>query len=407
MTHPTASEFLFVEAGTAGRARPATAESTGGYAIEVSHRLEDALVPWRLLARTGAGPVYQSYEWTQHWMNEVGRAEGVRPVIVIGRRGGVPSFLWPMGLRRQGGVGVVSWLGGKHANYNFGLIAPDAARDVGPAEVRRWFTTVARQTPGADLFVLCNQPETWEGVPNPLHRLGGREAASHAYRTSLAGGFEAVLARHNGAKKRKKLRWQTNALADVGGFRFIAAEDAATAHAILDAFAAQKSARLQAQGISNAFARPGVMGFFHALVEDRFRSGRPLIEVFAVEIAGSIRATFAGGVHGNRFSGYFNSIAEDEFARVSPGELLLYHVIEACCRRGLDMFDLGLGEARYKASWCDGEDRMFETVLPVSLAGRAVAPVLTARTALKRRLRNNQSAWGLIKAARRRLAPQG
>jgi CelD/BcsL family acetyltransferase involved in cellulose biosynthesis len=42
-----------------------------------------------------------------------------------------------------------------------------------------------------------------------------------------------------------------------------------------------------------------------------------------------------------------------EIAKTSPGEILLVDLIKLKCHAGITVFDLGVGEARYKTTICD------------------------------------------------------
>jgi CelD/BcsL family acetyltransferase involved in cellulose biosynthesis len=83
-------------------------------------------------------------------------------------------------------------------------------------------------------------------------------------------------------------------------------------------------------------------------------------------------------------SGIFNSFDLREFAQHQPGEVLLRHLVEVCCQRGYSDFDLGVGEAQYKDSWCPRTDRLFDSFLPLSAAGWMHTSVAMTGFRLKR-----------------------
>ncbi len=86
-------------------------------------------------------------------------------------------------------------------------------------------------------------------------------------------------------------------------------------------------------------------------------------------------------MNATRYSGMMTSFdADPEVSRFSPGDLLLHHLVGEQTARGRLSFDLGVGEARYKASICDETIALVETVWPVSLRGHAYALVRTALT---------------------------
>ena len=80
----------------------------------------------------------------------------------------------------------------------------------------------------------------------------------------------------------------------------------------------------------------------------------------------------------------------------APGnELLLAELIHRKCQEGIAVFDLGVGEARYKTSFCDDHDDLVDSFLPLTLKGRFFARAAQARRALKRRIKRSPTALKL------------
>ena len=147
---------------------------------------------------------------------------------------------------------------------------------------------------------------------------------------------------------------------------------------------------MREQGLSNAFDAEGVKEFTraaaHGIDPD---TGEPVIELYALSVGETIIATFGGIVADGRFSGMFNSIAGAEFRNYSPGELLLANVIRMCCERGLNKFDLGIGDAAYKQVYCRDAEALYDSVIPITAAGQVAAPIWRAGLALKGRVKKS------------------
>ena len=125
------------------------------------------------------------------------------------------------------------------------------------------------------------------------------------------------------------------------------------------------------------------------------------VELHALTCGGEIVATFAGAAHAGRFSGMMLSYAaEDRWARYSPGELLVARVVAEKCRLEFTTFDLGIGVARYKASFCPVEVPLFDTILGMTAQGRLAAQLLRGALTIKRRIKQSPRLW----AAFRRVA---
>jgi CelD/BcsL family acetyltransferase involved in cellulose biosynthesis len=235
-------------------------------------------------------------------------------------------------------------------------------------------------------------------MANPMLQAPHREAASRAYTGELQSDFEALLKERMGANSRKKLRQKERQLAALGPVGFQRARTSAEIDQVLAAFFAQKAARMREQGLSNAFDAAGVKEFTraaaHGIDPD---TGEPVIELYALWVGGKIIATFGGIVADGRFSGMFNSIAGAEFRNCSPGELLLANVIRMCCERGLQKFDLGIGDAAYKQVYCRDAETLYDSVIPITAAGQVAAPLWRAGLAVKGKVKKSDT---LLRAAR-------
>ena len=115
---------------------------------------------------------------------------------------------------------------------------------------------------------------------------------------------------------------------------------------------------------------------------------------------------FAGAVDGQRYSGMMTAFdADPVVSRSSPGDILLHHLIADQTARGRRAFDLGVGEARYKANICDETIELGEVTIPVTLRGHLFALGAVAAARLKRRIKRDPRLMGLAVRLRRRGAP--
>lgn len=388
----------------APRASAGTKVDAAAIGITVYTSLAEVEPLWRAFEERAIRSIYQRFDWVSAWVGNVAAAEGITTTVVVGWRCGETQFILPFGrLRRRSGMSV-GWLGGSHVNVGMGLYDPDFMAGITAPEMLRIMRNVAAALAPVDFFALCNQPESWQGYPNPMGHLPGRQADQPVFCLPLESDFAAVVERHNGARKRKKLRWQENTLAKVGGYRFVRTTTEAEALRLLDAFLEQKTEQFARSGVDNVFAKPGVADAFRALIATASRGEDSLIELYGIEIGGRYRATFAAGVDRGRMHGYFAGISLDEYQRVSPGELLLMRLIRQCCERSLSEFDLGVGEERYKTAWNMRAEPQFMSLIPVSYRGHAAVAGHRLISALRIAIRTNPQLWRMAKRLRQKLA---
>ncbi len=368
--------------------------------VEIVENMAAAEPHWRALeAGHSLSTPYQRYDFLKLWQHHVGAATGVNPFIVIGFNGNdVPLFLLPLGLRALAGQRAVEFLGGKHANFNMGLWRRDVAAGIGADDMR---AVLAQLAGHADVLQLINQPLTWAGTTNPFALLPRQRSANSGFSSALIPDFDTLLRTRTNSSTRKKMRKKERALASFGVVDVAQPREADDVRRMLDVFFKQKSARMRVLGVTDAFAPPEVRRFIEAGATERLGNGDPLIEIYALSVGDIVVATYGGIVGGGRFCAMFNSIIQDRYAAESPGEQLLARLVQRCCERGLDSFDLGIGEASYKMLFCNDAEPLFDSYLPLNASGRLLGAALSATAIAKRSIKGRAALWSLVRATRR------
>ena len=373
--------------------------------IDVFENPADALDAWRELEAIAPASAYQSMRWLLPWIEVIGKPAGVTPMIVVAHgANGAPVALLPFGVVQQGSIRLINFLGGRDSNSNVALIRPGVHFDRADViSLLRAAAMKSRLKP--DAFVLSNQPENWEGAPNPLALLPHQRSPSECHSATLGPDAAAFLAERLSTDTRKKLRKKRKKLGDWGPVAHKVARDAADVRAILDAFFAQKLERFRQKNISSEFETPESRQFLETACMSGLETGAPAIELHALTAGEKIVAVYAGTPHRGRFHAMINSFDPDpEIGRTSPGDLLLMSMMEMMCNRGYRAFDLGIGEARYKSSWCDQSEHLFDTLHGVTLKGRAFVMREGARLRAKRFVKQNPWAWTLAQKFREMMA---
>jgi CelD/BcsL family acetyltransferase involved in cellulose biosynthesis len=371
--------------------------------VEIFHDFASAAPAWdRLTARGASATPFGRRDWIEAWHRHVGAPRGLRPLICVARDDhGEPLFLLPLAYRPGRMFTVARCFGGAHSQLNMGVWRRDVAGAVTAQDIHAIFATVAEQH-GIDLFLMLNQPAWWDGRRNPLAQLPhqaspdevfsvdfGGESGEQVYKTRLKPALRGVL-----KSKEKKL-------AKLDGYRYFRAATAAEAERLLAAFLAQKAGHFQAQGVPNVFAEPGVAAFLRAACLDGIASGRPAVELHAIEGGGEVLAVMGGTAGPQRFSAMFNSYTLTEHARWSPGLILIAHMVRHCADRGLESYDLGAGYAAYKRFFCKTVDPLFDSFLAFSERGHAAAAAYRCGFAAKRWIKASRPLWAIVRTVRR------
>ena len=367
--------------------------------IESHASIEAVAVAWAALEAVAPCSIYQTRRWLTPWIATLGKRAGIVPWFVLARAAdGRPSGLLLLGLRRLGPCTVAVWLGGRDVNAAMALLDPEAPWR--GAEVGRLLAEAARIAPVTpDLFLLTNQPFSWNGHANPLAWLPHAASPSAAYGLPLIPDAQALLRAKLSKETAKKLRKKEAKLAALGPLTYRSAGTAPERRAVLEAFLAQKTRRLRARHIRSDFDAPEMRAFIEAAsASGDAGEGLAGIELHALMIDRRVVAVYGGAAHRGGWSGMFNAFdaADEALARCSPGDLLLMRVVTRACAAGLTHLDLGIGEARYKATLCEPIP-LFDATVPITVKGRALAALLAAARTAKRWIKRNRRLLAFVR----------
>jgi CelD/BcsL family acetyltransferase involved in cellulose biosynthesis len=359
--------------------------------IHVTRDIDAAAGDWRLLEATGLVTPYQRLDWIAAYAANVGKVHGLdlRYITLRDENEQVIGLL-PLEVLRLHGARVARFIGDKHANYHMALLDPAFAANLDKDGSEQLLRAVAARLGDVDAFVFTNQPSVWEGIANPFVLLAATQSPSHAYKLALNADCEATLNRSMSSHARKKLKNKRNRFADFGPSELVRARTPIEIEAVLDAFLVQKADRFAQMGVANPFADPAMRQFLREGAAFSDQNQTPAIELYGLELDGDFITTYVGAVQGRRFSGMATAYALNHpAAKTSPGEILLVDLIKLKCQEGFSVFDLGVGEARYKTTICDDKDELVDTFLGVTRLGQVLALVARLKRTAKRLIKKD------------------
>jgi CelD/BcsL family acetyltransferase involved in cellulose biosynthesis len=252
--------------------------------------------------------------------------------------------------------------------------------------------------PEFDVVALEKMPSVIEGVPNPLASLSGAEHQCNGHAATLGDTFKSF-------KKRRSTKFfSTSArkwrrLSEIAPTKFCIAQSPDTADEFVQALVRQKRRRYQETGSRDPLSKPHFRNFYLTLTK-RY-SSTDLIQVSALRVGSTIVATHLGMVFRNRFYWLIPAYEAGNWARYSPGGLLMQRLVERSISEGLKIFDLTIGDEAYKNLWADQILPLYNCFNGSTTKGKIY---VGARLVVNRiRQRAKQSDWllRLVRASRR------
>jgi len=350
--------------------------------VEVVDDLRDAEAVWRSLERSGLCTPYQRFDIQAAWQDHIGAPEGRRPVIAIAYGADdQPLLLLPLVVRRQAGVRIAEFLGGKHITFNMPLWQRDFAARASTADMNALLSGL-RRARKADVLALLRQPRRWAAIDNPMALLPHQVSTNDCPVLAMVPGTPPTDRISNSFRKR--LRGKERKFEPLPGYRYAIAATDRDITRVLDAFFTVKPLRMAEQQLPNVFAEPGVEGFIRcACLTERAQGGRA-IEIHALECDDEVIAMFAGVADGDRFSMMFNTYTMSGNAKYSPGLILMRNIIDYYAERGVTSLDLGIGSDDYKRLFCKDDEPIFDSFIALTAGGHLAALGLSALARAKR-----------------------
>lgn len=366
----------------------------------VSPADEMALARYESLCRDAVHGPAQHPVWIRAWVQATG-ADAIIATLCDSER---PICAVALEVVQQGPFRLARFIGGSHANGNV-VPAPHGREPMTEAQARILTKAIHDARPDIDALVLERQNPSQDGALNPLTNLATLGSPNVSLAVDLTGGFDAMLERRNGKRKRKKLRLQRNKFEDEGGYTLIEAKTTAEVDRLIDAFFAMKAARFASKGIPNVFGTAEIQAFFRGLFRGALAHDPAPFVLHGVEVSGEIRAVNGVSVTSDSYVCEFGGIRDDIGG--SPGFFLDFTTIQHACELGMLRYDFSVGDEDYKRSWCDLETWQFDTILPLSAKGRVLCSYRLARSHAVRAVKSNDALWAFVKLLRMKAAGSG
>jgi CelD/BcsL family acetyltransferase involved in cellulose biosynthesis len=390
----TMAAVMQSRAGT--QARPETSRIAG---VELLGDMREAETVWRGLEQSSQFfTPYQRFDFLAAWQRQVGEREGIRPFIVIAYdKDRAPLLLLPLGVKRESGVQVARFLGGKHATFNMALWAEDFASTATQADLDALISGI-RAHAQADVLALTQQPRRWVEQPNPFALLPGQASANDCPLLTMAPGAPAASRVSNSFRRR--LKGKERKLQSLPGYGYrLATTDADIKH-LLDWFFTVKPQRMAAQKLPNVFADPGIEDFIRDACMTRLSGGGHAIDIHALQCDEEVIAIFAGVADASRFSMMFNTYTLSGNSKYSPGLILMRDIIDHYAERGVTSLDLGIGSDDYKRLFCKDDEPIFDSFVPLTLRGRVAAIALSSLMRAKRLIKQTPALMQIAQRVR-------
>lgn len=325
--------------------------------------------------------VFQCAGIVEAWIDTFGRARGTEIVLVLVEDADrAPLMAFALGIETRSHIRLLSFLDAGVSDYNAPILFP-RYRSWDKAKFPALWTRLLDLAGNFDACLLTKLPPDIEGIANPLLQLKAAEGMTSAHCATLPASPEEAAKRvipHAKGLRRKRRR-----LEERGEVSFLVAESEADKDRVLEAMIRQKTRKyLETRGF-DGFQRPGFREYYAELTRRSGPAGPAHLSAFMV--GDRIIASHWGLLAKDRFYSLMPAFdGDEEWARRSPGRMLLEHLIEWSIARGYRLFDFGIGDEEYKDEYCDKTIPLYEVVRARTIRGYMFVSLYKTLSSLKR-----------------------
>lgn len=353
---------------------------------------------WHKLESENTSFIYQRFEWVRTAYETYDKEH--QPLIIHGKLGDEGHFIIPLTVT-GGAFKTIRWPGGSHSNFCCGLYSKAFLNLSNTNILYEIIRFIGKQVAGLGMIRFSSNPPLLRGFENPLLQLPTQASINTLYEMDLQQGMDAILDAGNGKRKRKLFRKQCRVADTMGGWELFTPTTPDEIEDSLNDFFDQKSKRFAEIGVNDVFEDENAKALVRSLALEPERDGVKLLRLFELRVGGITRAMYGCGMLQNYCQAWINSVTYDDFADQSPGEMVLYAMIEQLIAEEYTLFDLGVGTERYKISWCNSSTQMFDVIQPISGASSPIVAGMKIKSSAKAYLRNHDTFWKYIKNARK------
>ena len=374
-------------AAKSGQSRTTHVQSSsdGDFTVEVFCALSDEIARrWQALESESDLTPFQSFQFAKQWydvFSEDGLCEALI-AVVRSEPGGRDIMLFPLCRRRKGGLWVVEFADGGVSDYNAPVIAKRS--DINEACMERiWL--LLKPMLAADVVHFDKSPLTINGRFNPVRFINaGTEMEFGGHALSLPGGAGLPLLNTGAIPSgyASKLNAEKRRLEKQGTLKFETA-NADTAVAVFSVLCDQRQQRSGALGRKNSLDDPRIKSFYLKLVESSAQSG--FCKIDSLVLDETVLATALGLSHGGSYYLLLPAFASGQYARHSPGNLLLFLQMQRLQSEGGKTYDFTIGDEPYKGRFGANRSPLVSVSKALTLKGQPSIVLRTARLLWRRR----------------------
>lgn len=354
--------------------------------IFVFDHIRDLRSDWLRLEQGAHVSVHQTYDWCETWC----RHRGKKTLFIALKQGAQIEMILPLEITRKFGGQLAQLIGTDQSNGNFILASPGFIENC-DQHFLNWFCDqlILMKLP-IDMILLDRMRAIFGSMENPFLQLPAVINQNPSFQLPLKPDFDETLKQLSAKNRRKKYRNSANKLEKLGGFAHVIATSGHDIDHALRQFYEHKAKRFDSQGLPDAFAdqalKDTIARLAHLNANSASRMHLHCLKMNEGADQDRIIAITSTTQKNGHTICHFNAFDADFAAKTnsSPSLLLFYTIMEHSIQNGGQLFDLGIGDQRYKRSLTSIETEHYDVHIKLTVKGALLSLAMKAQTITKR-----------------------
>lgn len=319
--------------------------------------LMDILPAWRELYRQSSTNLFSHPDFYTAWWQHLGKATGWTLHVVTLRDGDKLLGVAPLAITKRKGFRILQWAGIEALDYHDTLVALP--------EYNAPLWDAVRQGGGYDVAVIkdvlatASSTDILKKTARPMHQ-------SHAYYIPLVWPDSETWLKSYTADWRKDYKRRFTRLGAHGPIQHDVYETWPFDTGLIDLLVEQKRDWCRHTGNTGMFDHPGVNAFLLRMAQ--VAAEEKALHICTLRSNEAVVAIQMGFKYNQALYWYMTSY-DSEWARLSPGRVLMYKAIAWAIDRGLKEFDYLRGGESYKQSLTDSSRILNDFVFSRGIKG--------------------------------------
>jgi dTDP-4-amino-4,6-dideoxygalactose transaminase/CelD/BcsL family acetyltransferase involved in cellulose biosynthesis len=320
--------------------------------LDSPNGINELTAEWdNLLYKSGVIPVYLTSSWVSNWLRYLGKKH--KTFIFTVWAGGNPVSIFPLATKKSFFLKKLEFIGGDEGDYL------DFAFDINhKEECTEAFLSFLKEKKKdwdvCDLKDFSEESQHYEIFDGFIKRYEWKTTLLNTWKCpylKIDGDWDGFLKRH-GRKFQYNIKRERKQLEGLGKVVFKKVETQEGLKRYLPEIFEVHKRRWNGFYISSKFSQPEGQKFYSGIAKDYLAKEMLRLDLLLLNekvIAFSYSFQWSGRYF------YYTPGYDPDYAKYSPGTILLMHILEDAFKSGIKEFDFSKGELRYKSHWTTGE----------------------------------------------------